>query len=147
MIEGLSLVDVHPMVAHDDDEADHPVRISVSSSVSPTSHEWIARISLDDNLAAHCDADQIDLRVDDALGADGQVLWLDPRGLLALYHDQLIWFPTEDHPMPTFRMTWRSPFHVWVTQTSKSSSQAKSAPKRKRPKAKKRPKRSRARRK
>lgn len=108
--------------------------------------EWVAVFTLDDALAAHCPSPTVFLRVDDALGAAGRVLYVSSRGVLGVLGDQLVWFRAPGSPAPVFRMTWRSGFRVVMNDTSTGgasrSTTARKTPKRTSAKRKKiRPKR------
>ena len=97
-----------------------------------------ALVTLSPSFAAYCGVDQLWLGAGDALGRFGRVLRVDPRGLLVLHNETLVWLPGPQSPPPVFRMTWRSGFIVQMEKSGGSSpktSKSKSKSKRNTPKS------------
>lgn len=110
-----------------DDVADAGARDDDMSSYEP-----VALVRLDSAFAGACPGDLYAVRADDALGAEGQVLAVEPSGLLVLYRGDLLWAPRDDEARaPRFRMIWRSDF-VLIVEDKSPRAKPKRRPKRRR---------------
>ena len=102
-------------------EEPHPPQ---SEGVEPA-REYVALVRLEAPFTALCKGEVYALRVDDALGEEGQVVSIGPSGMLVLYRGGLAWVRGgESAWQPKFRMIWRSDFVLLVDGGS-----AKKAPK------------------
>ena len=89
-----------------------------SATVEPAG-EWVAAFALDEPLAGLCESATAFVRIDDALGEEGRVLFIGPRGVLGMLGEHLVFLSAPGSSPPAFRMTWRSGFRM-VTSTGKS---------------------------
>lgn len=89
--------------------------------------EHVAIVELSEPWATMCDGETVVLRVDDAIGSSGRVIYIGSHGVLAHLSGRLVWLSKMGSPTPTFRTMWQSGFSV-VTDASI----AKPAPKKKR---------------
>lgn len=109
-----------------DDDADAGI-------VSEASFERVAFVQVSAPFDRYCPAGVYPVRVDDALGAEGQVVTIDPRGLLSLYRGDLLWVPHDEaKEAPPIRMIWRSGFVVIVEDKSKPKPKKKRRKRRRR---------------
>ena len=126
--------------------SNQPADATDATSTPEPTKEWLAVFALDDSLAGYCPSQTVLLRADDALGAAGRVLFINPRGVLALLGERLVWLPAPEQRVPAFRMTWRSGFRVVTSASGGGSSTPaakKAPPKRPRKKPARKPRRKR----
>lgn len=77
-----------------------------------TTQEHVAVVSLGEAWSQVCPGGTALLRVDDAIGASGRVVWIGERGVLTYLGGGLTWVPRTGFEAPAFRNTWRSDFSV-----------------------------------
>jgi hypothetical protein len=145
-LPGMKVVGVRNVrVEEEDCTSDH------DTSVAASREERVVELELDDRWQQACGVDRLLLRADDAIGANGRVLWIGPSGVLAHVGDALAWVPTPGADVPDFRMTWRSGFALDIdpsakgkaTKGKKNRSKKKRKPKKKKKKKPKKKKRKR----
>ena len=72
-----------------------------------------AKVRLPDSFADMCDKGSAYLQMDDHLGADSQVLSVQPTGILVRHSDRLYWLSVQpSNFFPEFRMVWQSSYRV-----------------------------------
>ena len=111
--------------------------LSLAATELDEDGEWHAVLELDEAFAAErgCEAGEVRARVDDALGADGQVLAVLRDVVLLEVVGELVFLYTDDDEWPEFRLAWQAPWRVLYhgdPHQSKSSKRKKSRGKRKR---------------
>ena len=108
-----------------------------------------AKVRLPNAFSDLCDKGSAYLQVDDHLGADGQVISVQPTGMLVRHSEKLYWLSVQPaNFFPEFRMVWQSSYkvapsisHSGSKGKSRSKSKKRSKKKKKKPKRKKRKKR------
>lgn len=136
-LEGIHILSILPAEVEEiscADAADAGL-VAVDAAEEASTRERVALVAVDPAFRDLCPAELYAVRVDDALGVDGQIVAVEPSGLLTLYRNRLVWVPRgEGAERPSFRMIWRSDFAVIVEDKSNK------------PKKKRRPRRRRRRR-
>ena len=113
--------------------------LSLAATELDDDGEWQAVLELDDDFAVGhgCEPGPVLAGVDDALGADGQVLAVLRDVVLIEVSGELAFLYTDDEDWPEFRMAWQAPWRVLYHgdpghSGSKSKSRKKSRRKKKR---------------
>ena len=119
-----------------DAKTDGNALVAWGERLGPPKTETVAWATLERPFDDICAAGPYPMRMDDALGAEAQVIHLGRSGALTMYRGELLWVPYEGADIsPSLRMIWRSDFQVIYEQSGKKSSSS-SAKKKKRRKKK-----------
>ena len=99
-----------------------------------------AKVRLPDEFANLCDQGSAYVQMDDHLGADSQVVSVQPQGILVRHTDRLYWLSVQHaNFFPEFRMVWQSSYRI-APSLSHSGSKGKTRKKSKRSSSPKRKK-------